>query len=272
MGLTIHYSFRAPEADASTVKDTIYQLWRSTMTAGFVEIGDILHLRGDKCNFNFRDRYDGLRWMLAFTFRGRYDGIRWLLAQAAGAVSHSPEDALHERPIVIRVRPLEVIAFTTLPGAGCEPANFGLARYPKFVSFQHGDKQHDVSTGDLGEGWHWHSFCITQYASHPYRGGIRNFLRCHLAVIKVLDTAKSLGILADVSDEGGYWENRDVEALAQEVGRWNAITAAFTGALNDAARAAGNDDIVAPILEYPEFEHLEADGHKLLEQMYLKTA
>jgi len=251
MGLTIHYSFRAPEANAGTAKNVIHQLWRSATTAGFAEVGQILHLREDACDFNLHDADDDLRW---------------LLIQATRHVDYSPRNDPRKRTIAIDVCPSEVIAFTTLPGAGCEPANFGLARYPKSVRFYYGGKQRNISTRALGKGWHWHSFCKTQYASDPRYGGVENFLRCHLGVIKVLDTAKSLGILANVSDEGGYWKNRDAEALAREVGQWNEIIAAFVGALNDAIRAAEVGNVAAPILERPDFEHLEAAGHKLLKK------
>ena len=43
---------------------------------------------------------------------------------------------------------------------------------------------------------------LPQYASNPDCGGVENFLRCHLAVVKLLDHAATLGILKEVSDEG----------------------------------------------------------------------
>jgi hypothetical protein len=36
-------------------------------------------------------------------------------------------------------------------------------------------------------------------------------------LVELLDHAKSLGILASVDDEGGYWKERDVRSLAQQV-------------------------------------------------------
>ena len=41
------------------------------------------------------------------------------------------------------------------------------------------------------KGWRWHSFCKTQYASDPRCGGVENFLRCHLCVVKLLDFPQS---------------------------------------------------------------------------------
>jgi hypothetical protein len=106
-------------------------------------------------------------------------------------------------------------------------------------------------------GWSWNSFCKTQYASNRDCGGVENFLRCHLAVIKILDHAKSLGILDDVSDEGDFWQDRDVRALAQQVGQWNEMIAAFAGELKD---MLGSDQVDAEITKFPKFEHLEAAG------------
>jgi hypothetical protein len=74
----------------------------------------------------------------------------------------------------------------------------------------------------------------------------------------MLDHAKQLGILANVSDEGDFWEKRDVKALAQEVGEWNELIAAQAGQLKELF----GDDVKAPIAEYTDFAHLEARGQK----------
>jgi hypothetical protein len=62
-------------------------------------------------------------------------------------------------------------------------------------------------------GWSWTSFCKTQYAAKPEVGGVANFLKCHLAVIGLLDAAKAIGFAVEVVDEGDYWEQRDTGAL-----------------------------------------------------------
>jgi hypothetical protein len=64
--------------------------------------------------------------------------------------------------------------------------------------------------------------------------------------------------LQNVSDEGGYWEKRDVAALAREVGDWNTMIAGLAGQLKDLFGA----EVVAAITDYPDFEHLEAKGQK----------
>ena len=67
-----------------------------------------------------------------------------------------------------------------------------------------------------------------------------------------------MGILEHVSDEGDFWEKRNVAALAREVGQWNAMIAREVGQLKDLV----GDDIQAAITAFPNFEHLEAEGHK----------
>ena len=74
----------------------------------------------------------------------------------------------------MNVLPLNVIAFETMPGDGCEPANFGLCQFPS-----------EISRPEFGKvktklrGWSWHSFCKTHYASDPRCGGLRqNRLVC----------------------------------------------------------------------------------------------
>ena len=115
------------------------------------------------------------------------------------------------------------------------------------------------------KGWGWSSFCKTQYASDPKAGGIENFLRCHLSVVKMLDFLKQTGLVAvDVRDEGEYWEKRDLEALAKEVGDWNVLVAGCVSAFRTAAEGKS---IEAPITSFPNFEHLEAKGLERLEEL-----
>ena len=150
-----------------------------------------------------------------------------------------------------------VIAFETVPGDGCEPTNFGLCRFPTHIEADDprwpGQRQR-LRTGLSG--WSWSSFCKTQYASNPECGGVQHFLRCHLSVIRMLDHARLLGILEGVSDEGGFWEARDVGALAREVGNWNEMIAGFAGQMKDWF----GKEFVAAITDFSDFEHLEAKG------------
>jgi hypothetical protein len=188
------------------------------------------------------------------------DPRRWLLIQAGRYVERKSDDGFTHH---YSVPPNHVIAFETSPGEGCEPANFGLCKYPVHIETDEGEKyiygkgfvpiKRRIKTNLPG--WSWSSFCKTQYASSL---GVENFLRCHLTVIHLLDRAKDLGLLADVSDEGDYWENRDAEALTKTVGEWNGLIAAFVGKLKDNLGVK----FEAPITKFRNFEHLEAHARR----------
>ncbi len=196
-----------------------------------------MELSGSECNY---EQYD------------QEHPNRWLLIQA-GVFVEDPKD----RHYSYSVPPTHVVAFTTWPGQGCEPANFGLCRYPAFLEVNDRVLQWQIRRIVTQQGgWRWGSFCKTQYASNPDCGGVKNFLRCHLAVVRMLDHAKGLGILQSVSDEGDYWEKRDLAALAREVGQWNEMIAVWAGQLKDQL----GDGLFSAIAQFPNFEHLEAAG------------
>ena len=231
MGLTLHYSLHADTRSVTTARDLIEKLRQRALSLPFKSVGPLLEFSGEFCDFS-RRRQD--------------DPSRWLLIQACGRV--------HRDPYLYDVPATHVIAFDSLPGDGSEPANFGLARYPATITDSQGKR---IRTGLSG--WRWRSFCKTQYASNPKCGGVENFLRSHLSVVKLLDHARELGILGEVKDEGRFWERRDIKALALEVGEWNEMIAAGIGKLKDCL----GGDVEAPITSYPDYEHLEAKGQSV---------
>ena len=86
-----------------------------------------------------------------------------------------------------------------------------------------------------------------------------------MGVVALLDEAKKLGVLGEVSDEGDFWETRSLERLTKEIGDQSAMLAGFLGALKDAmGQTPGAGTVEAPIAAYPNFEHLEAEGQRLL--------
>jgi len=242
MGLTIHYSLRAKGKEAQARK-LITALHQAAHDLPFKEVGNIIDLEGGECDFNKRDQEDPLRW---------------LLCQAQGSVQIKDTHRMPNGKMggtYISVIPNRVLAFTAWPGDGCEESNIGLCHYP--------DEIFSPNFGPLKTrmpGWIWKSFCKTQYSCNPDCGGIANFLRCHLAVIALLDKAKELGCLEEVCDEGKFWEKRDVEALVKEIGSWNQMIAAFGGALKNVL----GDGLKTEISEFPNFEQLEAAGQNQL--------
>ena len=119
------------------------------------------------------------------------------------------------------------------------------------------DRVRNWNAPDRPDGWSWQSFCKTQYASNPDDGGIANFVRCHVTVVRLLDHAKAMGILETVNDESHFWEHRDVKALVETVGQWNRQVAGLVGQYKDESAASSRAD-----RRYPNFEHLEADGRR----------
>ena len=210
-----------------------------------------MDLCGDQCDFNKRDKADPLRW---------------LLIQAEDDVEIvSQQRVIGDQTCrsYQRVQPLHLIAFTAWPGEGCEQSNFGLCKFPVVVETSDGPVKTKLS------GWRWSSFCNTQYASDPNCGGVPNFLQCHLTVIAMLDKAKELGCLGEVSDEGDFWQKRDLKALVQEIGSWNEMIAAFGGKLKDLL-GDGPVGVQSAIAQYQNFEQLEAAGQDKLPAGYQK--
>jgi hypothetical protein len=231
MGLTIHYSLTTSLNKPKEIWQLVEAVRQFALDLPFESVSEIIEFNGDEPE-------------------SEDDTARWLRIQSE---SHVEVGQYHHR-----VPPKHCIAFSTLPGQGCEAANFGFCKYPTFIMAE----GRRVPT--KRKGWAWSSFCKTQYASDPQLGGVQHFLRCHLGVIRVLDFLKATGLAQiEVSDEGGYWDQRDVKALVQEVGEWNEFIAGFTGELKDAV----GPQLEAAITSFPNFEHLEARGLARLEKL-----
>src|ERR1041385_2663077 len=84
--------------------------------------------------------------------------------------------------------------FRTWSGQRCETAVFGLCRFPARVTV----KGVSVAFG-WGNGWHFHSWCKTQYADLVSRA---HFLKCHLGVISILDFFRGEGCRVYARDGG----------------------------------------------------------------------
>lgn len=235
MGLTIHYRLTTKLIDPKDVRKLVETMRQHAMDLPFKEVGDVKEWTGEETDYH-----------------GSPEEYRWLKIQATGHVMDG------ERHLM--VAPQHVIAVSTFPGEGCEPANFGFCKYPASVPSPAGGKKLATKL----DGWSWTSFCKTQYASDPKCGGVKNFLRCHLCVIKMLDFLKQSGLVTvEVRDESEFWDKRDLKALAKEVGDWNEMIAAFVSDL----RSTSEGKVAAPITGFPNFEHLEAKGLERLEEL-----
>ena len=108
----------------------------------------------------------------------------------------------------------------------------------------------------------WSSFCKTQYANAPELGGWHNFQRAHLSVLAVLEHMQQIGFKVHVSDEGDFWQTRDLTVLAKCVGQYDAMIAGLAGVFKDAAEANGVG-FDSAMLGRTDFEHLEAQAMKI---------
>jgi len=108
MGLTIHYSLHSDAKSPRKARQLIEALRQKALDLPFKEVGQVIDLSGDDCDFERRERDDPLRW---------------LMIQAG---QHIEKDGYG-----YCVLPKRVVAFSTWPGEGCEQANFGLALYPR---------------------------------------------------------------------------------------------------------------------------------------------
>lgn len=192
MGLCINYDLRAHTFSYKRAKQIVEKLHGKTLDLAFKEVSEIVELSGDVCNADHFNPDSDLRNMI---FQAERTVLRG--------------DQCHV------VQPEKIIAFSAWPGLGSEPAHFGLAIYPATI-FVLGKS---VRTGI--KGWCWSSSCHTHHASEDEFGGIPNFIRSHLNIVKVLDFAAEIEVLGSVLDETGYWTNRSMEALGKSPGKWN---------------------------------------------------
>jgi hypothetical protein len=153
----------------------------------------------------------------------------------------------------IAVPPRDGGFFLVELGDDAEPLTLGLCSYPDAVFDPVNGRRRKVSR----TGWRFASSCKTQYA---HLHGWEHFRRCHVAAIELLAGFQQLGLQVVIDDEGGYWPSRDVAALREKIRRYDGLVAAFAGMIKDAGDEAGLENIRAPILAHPSFEHVEAEG------------
>jgi len=198
---------------------------------------------------------------------------------------HLPRKRADGAEEVVCVPPLHALFFFVRV-EGAESAPIGLASHPPVVVHhedviernadgsergRHFGKGAPIEFATRRRGYYsWHSFCKTQYAGNPKLGGEANFLKAHLSLIELLDQIGTAGAKRRIRDDAGYARHRDVNRLLKSLREWNAIVARFVGGLSDALRGAVAEQggaIGAPILDRPDFEHLEAQGIDVLKKL-----
>ena len=242
MGLTIHWNWHGPKA-LSEAKSIIEKMRQRALDLPFESVSEIVSFKGEAVQFD-PERRD--------------DEFGWLKIQSRQTVWNQ------DGTIGWDCLPKEIVGFQINVAPGSEYMEVVLAAYPKTIEItdEPTGKMKQLSTGF--QDWLGRGFCKTQYASDPQCGGVRNFLRAHLSVCRMLDYAKQLGLLVEVSDEGDFYEKRDIAALVKTVVSWNEQIAAFVGALSDSV----GKPLAAPIQDFPDFEHLEAKGQDQIDAFF----
>ena len=238
MGLTIHWELAGPKSKAQATS-IVEKMRQRAMDLPFESVGVIVHFQGEAAQFDNNSQDDPYRWLKIMARQ-----IVWNTAQTVGW----------------DCRAKEIVGFQIDVAPGSEPMEIYLASYPKTIQVESKRIRTNLST------WSGTGFTKTQYASNARCGGIPNFLRAHLSVCRLLDHAKELGILKSVSDEGDFFENRDIPALVNTIADWNAFIAAGVGAMDELVGCK----VAAPIRSFPDFEHLEANGQNQIDR-FLQT-
>lgn len=268
MGLTIHYQL---SLDASLsireVKAKLEALRQACLDLPFAEVSKKMW-DVKKCHFeDYRNDEENadLFWALIQSQANAHYAVVY------DEVIQSKEgERLDGTNYSVGVTPKRFVGFMAWPGEGCEPANVGMRILPK----SHTVKSKDVFGRDIkgrlkipeAYYWSWSSFCKTQYALNV---SPEHFLQCHLTVIRMLDKSKELGFGVEVSDEGEYWEKRDIQLLLKNADENLSMIAAFAGALKDKIA------LEAPVLDNKQFERLEMKGQgdvtQKLKKLILQT-
>lgn len=298
MGLTIHYTIRSRTRSEDTARKLVERMRQLALDLPFDSVAEIVDLSGDDCNYDRDGSPDdSLRWLLIQCHESALcpwnENMSFHVAPSRVIAfnvrtGHGCEDAniglcLYPKEIVAEYRPDDDQRFYR---DGC----YSYTKFRRWADRKFAGRF--VCDWDLKEqrtintrlsGWRWQSFCKTQYASDPACGGVANFLRCHLSLVTLLDRIGLLPtVKLDIEDEGHYgpsthsddWreacvENRkptyvwhpatrSVPTLLKELGDYNAMIAAFSGAMKD---ACGNG-FDSPIFRYANFERLEFSGCK----------
>lgn len=274
MGLTINFGIESNTNSPKVARQLLEKIRQIALDTPFEHVGEV----GEY--FNVDDPRD------------------WHLIQSSEYIRYP-----WNNHISTAVYPEHLYVFSIAVGNGCEELNIGLGKYPKTLVVDYRpyqdtkflDKDGRFSYSKWSDyarkkgiyaldyeksypkeiktnlsRYRWGSFCKTEYTSLPDCGGIENFIRCHLNIIKFLDKVKLIPKLdVFVDDEGEYGDfsrnnieyngtyslqtllkNKDVSAQS---------IAALVGQIKD---TVGSENLFAPILKDPNFEQLEFRGSK----------
>jgi len=227
MGLTVYYNLALPgDQPEARVCAILEALQGTALELAVEQITPLRRIEGSDCE----------------GFERQEVGLEWLIRCFAARPVEDPRDSRR----ALTVAPTAAYGFGAVVGR-CEPVILGLGRYPSTIE-DAGTQQPTAL-----EGWSWHACTKTQYASVR---SIDHFVRCHRAVIALLDAARALDLEVEVRDDSGYWDHRDEGRLVESVESWNSIVARIAGRVADGMEAT-ELKVNSAVFHHPEFERLE---------------
>lgn len=196
MGLTINYTIEF-QGTARQLQTKLEQIKSACLDLSFEEVGEVKCV---KITRNHIKIFEWLQVMLSYPNNERDNlkmrdlimdmlGVQTWQMIELGIWHHEGNQSRQEH------KPTTIVSLALWPGEGCESC--------------------DLNFYKRGKVFVCHSFCKTQYATH--------FVDCHLIVIKLLDMVQAAGFKVDVSDEGSYWETRDLSVLGKNINDYTAL-------------------------------------------------
>ena len=233
MGLTIHYEF-AYDNGKPELEQILRRLRQDFLKQPVRQVYDIVKVTKCRQEFGYGQFTSGRYYEneLGFTLQHSLDTVPRKRSKL-----HKIIESVGGTLNLHKLNPDKYRVYNTL-NYEIEQADKGLQAkilssgngYILPVDVGEGCEWFDIQLGRIGTSnkWRGGSFTKTQYA--------KDFVQCHLAVIKMLDLCKEAGILKNVYDEGNYWETRNLKVLANEINISTKLLKSLFGALKEVAQ------------------------------------
>ena len=206
MGLTIHYDISFKGTQKQLIKK-LEKIRSACMDLPFEEVGKIKSVKITK---NHIKVFNWIQSMLNYPNNNRdnlnmRDLIMEMLGTSTLEMVQLGEFKQENNRIWRKQKPTTLVSLPLWAGEGCEGSD---------VNFEKRDKK-----------WICKSFCKTQYATE--------FVKCHLLVITLFDMFKAEGFEVEISDEGDYWETRDLKVLGKNINDYTGLLTGFAKTLKE---------------------------------------
>ena len=215
MGLTIHYTVKF-KGTAQQLQDKLGIIRNKCLDLPFEEVGEVICTEITQKHIN---TFNFLQQKYSYPNNTEENlEIRNQIMQEMGVTISQ----IINLGVFHKQEPSIILDLNLWPGEGCESCNLTFFKTKNQRIFRCG------------------AFCKTQYAV--------NFVRCHLLVIKLMDLLKEEGFSVEVSDEGEYWETRDLSVLGKNINDYTDMISSIFGQLKSITKDNGME-VKSPITE-----------------------